>query len=86
MVTRVRHKEFAPLSPDERARLDAAIALVEKVFAPSDHDVFLCEIPGRACGLPVGETGVCANGHDWTPAGVFRGARIIGVDTSPRRG
>lgn len=34
---------------------------------------------GTPCGHPVGESGVCASGHDWTPAGVFKGARLLGV-------
>lgn len=41
---------------------------------------FMCDIKtdGVTCGHPVGEDGKCENGHDWSPAAVFAGARIIG--------
>lgn len=34
---------------------------------------------GGECGTEVGEDGRCANGHDWSPAAVFAGARLLGV-------
>jgi len=42
---------------------------------------FYCNVlakDGKECGEPVNGEGMCPNGHDWTPAGIMKGARLLG--------